>query len=228
MRAYLWLATLVWVAGCGQPPAPNGISIVIEVGADLTSLPTNPTLSTAFLTISQLQVISDVDTEGLGLEDSQSVSLLEGDDFALLEAPPALYSRLRIKLDKPDEDDDNLPEEFNGEPLSVLFLGEVQISNDQTVPFRFQSSRPFTQINMPFPENLDLAPGDAASLRLTQDLSTLFSTELFAQVQASDLTDGVLLIDATDTPFLVQHPTLNEISTQIEGELLDAFSLSLE
>lgn len=222
MRSYLWSLGFLWAA-CGPIEPPTYSSFVVEVGAD--ALPQNPSINTAFLSIGRFELISDVNTEGLSVSEDKAISLLEGGDIEISNAPPALYSRLRLKLDKLKE---NLPEEFNGEKLAILFTGEAQIADNQTVPFRYQSKKTSGFINLPFPQSVDLLPGADAKLSLSQNLEGLLEGLPLADVQSTDLTDGVLLIDDADPSFLNQHPVLKEIAQEIEDRLPTTFVLSLE
>jgi hypothetical protein len=175
-----------------------------------------------FLSISDVEVVSDVDTKGLKLPGKVVISLLEEPELVSLEeVPPALYSRLRFKISRPSGNVE-LPAEFEGRRMSLLMVGEADISGD-TVPFRYADERTYN-VDLRSLEGLDLASGDRGVLQIKQDLSELFAEVELGGLDLSDLIDGELIIDE-NTPGFPGNAKLQEIAQELQEKMAEAFKL---
>src|SRR5262249_32854968 len=138
-------------------PASTGV----EVSSGLT-------IDHVFVSVSQVQLVSDVEVEGHDVPGAEVADLLgSSPSFLLQNAPPALYSRVRFHIVDP-KSGDPLPVEFKGRPLSLLILGQASIEGGQTtVPFRYLDERPYN-VDLSSSQGLDLLPDMAGSFQVIQ------------------------------------------------------------
>jgi hypothetical protein len=217
MKSGFYLFGLVFILGCPSAPEDQttieiNTSVVLPEPADQISI------SDAFFSFSELTLISDIDFEGKEVKAEQIVSSQTNTIFSLTKAPPGLYSRVQVRLKKPNPNTE-LPPEFQGDPLSLLIEGEVQIAGGQLVPFRIEDDKQLKDVNLLLSEAIDLFPGSTAQISVEGEVNQIFSGVSFAEIQPSDLTDGVFLLDLRNQPFLNDHPGAGLIADQISDNI---------
>jgi hypothetical protein len=211
------------LVACPAPALPP-TTLTVTIQANTDGLPADLSLSHVFFSLSKVQVVSDADVGGLPIPGEAVIDVLDKDAvFPLTDAPPALYSRVRFGLAGLKKDGVVLPPEFDDADLSLLILGSVTLSDGQTVPLEYRDQHPFNLIDLPLAQGLDLAPGAAGTLQVTASLGVLLADVDLSSISSGDLTNGVLLIDADDRPFLNQHPALKAVVDLIQGNLPTVF-----
>jgi hypothetical protein len=219
------LFAIALLGGC--PTAPPEIETTIDIDVEIVTSDFSPeiVIDSAFFAIEKIDMRSDINVDGYELDAEQIVSTETEGGFFFEDVPPALYSRMTLKLNKPNPNSD-LPDAFGGEPLSLLLEGSALLADGTTVPLRIQDRLPFPNINVVFLQGIDLLPGDKAQISLEGQIESLFAGVAFDSVQGSDLTDGELFIDLSDQPFLNEHPNLEEIASLIKKNLEITFTVT--
>jgi hypothetical protein len=223
MKTYASVIGLLFLWGCPTTPPSSQTTIEINTSISLPVATSSLIVTEAFFSVKELELISDVDIKGQKIDGEQIISSQTNNVFSFLDAPPALYSRLQIKLNKPNSNT-QLPFEFQGERLSLLLEGVAQIADGQRVPFRIQNEKPIKSINLVLSQGLDLLPGDTAQISILGDIGQLFTDVSFAAIQPADLTSGTLLLKLEDEPFLKSHPTTRKISDQLTENIKKTFN----
>jgi hypothetical protein len=217
------------LAACPIPPSP---ATTIDVTAAATvddepfspgdSVTSNLRIDQIFLSISDVEVVSDVDTNGFKLPGDAVVSLVEEPSLVSLEeVEPALYSRLRFKISRPSGNLD-LPAEFEGRRMSLLMLGEADVAGT-AVNFRYADERTYN-IDLRSLEGMDLTAGASGVFQIRQDLSKLFEDVDLEELDLGDLIDGELIIDE-NIPGFPGNPRLQEIAQRLQEKMEDTFKL---
>ena len=209
--------------GCPVDPPEAETSIEISAALSLPAPSSQVSVTSAFFSFTELELVSDVDIEGQEVKVEQIVSSQGVVGFSLLDAPPALYSRLQIKLNKPTPDV-LLPPEFQGERLSLLIEGTAQIAEEQSVTFRIQDDKLLKKLNIVLSQGLDLLPGGTAQIAILGNIDELFEGVSFESIQETDLTEGIFLLKLSDEPFLNEHPNAEEVATQLTENLEGVFN----
>jgi hypothetical protein len=194
-------------------PAPNG-EFEGRVTLELTSSPLNPTaqvlIQTNIISIAEVRVVSDLNPEGLFLLGPSLVAVDSTvNNLGFFDAPPAFYSKTLFSVGKPSEDQE-LPDEFEGEPWSVFIAGSAPISDGRVVPFVFRDNSEYF-LEAESLAGLSLLPGGTGRFRVIQDLNKLFSLPEFASIRTEDLAGGQFL-DLDASRLVVVRP--KGISTQ--------------
>ena len=225
MKPFVFLSSLVFLLGCPTPPVGDQTIIEINATVELPAPQAQISISGAFFSFSELELVSDVEIEGIGVKAEQIVSSQAESSFSLLQAPPGLYSRLEVRLKKPNPNT-ALPAELQGEPLSLLIEGSVQIAGGQVVPFRIQDDKQLKDVNLVLLQGLDLLPSDKAQISVRGDASRAFSGVSFDEILSEDLTDGVFLLDIRDQSFLNNHPAAKDIAAKISENISTIFEVN--
>jgi hypothetical protein len=221
LSTFALLASLL--GGCPTAPPDLATTLDVEVEISIEDFSSEIIISTAFFSFSEIELLSDVNVGGYDLDAVQIVSSESDGDFLFEDIPPALYSRMKLKLNKPNASEE-LPEAFNDEPLSFLIEGTALIGG-QPVPLRVQDSRPVPNMSVVLLQGVDVLPGNEVQLALKGQISQLFVGVALDNIQPTDLTDGALLIDLSDQPFLNDHPSIQEIATLVDSNLEIVFTV---
>jgi hypothetical protein len=223
MKTRLALVGLFFLLGCPVAPFREQASIEISAEVSLENTNNQITITGAFFSFAALTLISDVDTNGQKIAAKQIISSKAPTLLSLSNAPPALYSRLKISIEQPNPNT-ALPSEFQGERLSLLLEGEAQIADGVEVPFRIKQDKQLKDINLVLSQGLDLSPGEVAQISIRGDVSQMFTGVSFEEIQPEDLTDGLFLLDLQDNAFLNAHPAAKTLATKLTTNLEQSFT----